>query len=320
MREPVSSTFKVRLWSGALFFVTCCLLVGMPRDHVLAATNESSAGCQGSSYHRFDFWIGDWAVSDVGSPVTVARARIDSILDGCVLREDYRGYDGHGGQSFTIYDASQRVWHQTWMTNGGSRLEIEGKFENGEMTLSGRNQQGEMVRGIWKPVKGEVRETALKSPDHGKTWLPWFDIIFRAATDTKGGSVTDDQEHDKQTVAALDSEYQDAVKRNDAAIMDRILADDFILITSSGRTYRKSELLDEAKSGRTIYEHQEDTDKTVRLWGDTAIVTAKLWEKGKDSGKPFEYRLWFSDVYRRTPDGWKYVFAQSAYRPEDKLQ
>jgi hypothetical protein len=33
---------------------------------------------------------------------------------------------------------------------------------------------------------------------------------------------------DAATVAALDTEYQAAVKRNDAATMDRILADDFV--------------------------------------------------------------------------------------------
>ena len=33
-------------------------------------------------------------------------------------------------------------------------------------------------------------------------------------------------------IAALDDEYQAAVKNNDAAVMDRILADDFILGTA----------------------------------------------------------------------------------------
>jgi hypothetical protein len=67
------------------------------------------------------------------------------------------------------------------------------------------------------------------------------------------------------------------------------------------------------------YKHQEDTEKIVRRWGDTAIVSAKLWEKGTENGKTFDYKLWFSDVYRRTPFGWRYVFAQSAYRPCESI-
>ncbi len=278
--------------------------------------------CKDPAYHQFDFWAGNWDVFDVGSPTKVAHARIDSILEGCVLREDYRDTGGHEGQSFTIYDASRKLWHQTWVTSDGVLLEIEGRFEHNEMVLSGKNQKGELVRGAWKPVNGEVREFAQKSADDGKTWNPWFDIMFRRAREipiTSSTAATDDATDERKIVAALDTEYQEAVKRNEAGTMDRILSDDFILVTSSGKTYTKSELLDEAKSGRMVYEHQEDTDKTVRLWGDTAVVTAKLWEKGTEGGKPFEYKLWFSDVYRRTPVGWRYVFAQSAYRPGDSI-
>ena len=117
---------------------------------------------------------------------------------------------------------------------------------------------------------------------------------------------------DEKAVAGLDTEYQAAVKRNDATTMDRILADDFVLVTGSGKVYNKADLLAEARSGRVVYEHQEDTAQTVRIWGDTAVVTAKLWEKGTDSGKAFDYTVWFSDTYVRTSTGWRYVFGQSS--------
>jgi ketosteroid isomerase-like protein len=123
---------------------------------------------------------------------------------------------------------------------------------------------------------------------------------------------------DRKVVTALDTEYQAAVKKNDAATMDRILADDFVLVTASGKTYTKADLLNVARGGRTAYEHQEDTMQTVRVWGDTAVVTAKLWEKGTDDGRPFDHVLWFSDTYVRTPSGWRYAFAQSAYCPYQK--
>jgi ketosteroid isomerase-like protein len=117
---------------------------------------------------------------------------------------------------------------------------------------------------------------------------------------------------DKQIVAALDTKYQAAVKQNDAATMDRLLADDFTLVTGSGKTYTKKDLLDEARSGQIHYEHQEDTDQTVRVWGDTAVVTAKLWEKGINQGKSFDKMVWFSDTYVRRPARWQYVFGQSS--------
>jgi ketosteroid isomerase-like protein len=117
---------------------------------------------------------------------------------------------------------------------------------------------------------------------------------------------------DRNLVAALDTQYQTAVKKNDASTMDRILADDFTLVTGSGKTYTKADLLEEARTGRIVYEHQEDREQMVRIWGDTAVVTAKLWEKGTEDGKPFDYTVWFSDTYVRTATGWRYVFGQSS--------
>lgn len=124
---------------------------------------------------------------------------------------------------------------------------------------------------------------------------------------------------DAKTVGALDTEYQAAVKINDAETMDRILADDFVVVTGSGRIYTKADLLKMARTKRIRYEHQEDTNKAVRVWGDTAVVTAILWSKGVDQGKPFDWHVWFSDTYVRTSSGWRYVHGQvSLPLPETK--
>ena len=116
---------------------------------------------------------------------------------------------------------------------------------------------------------------------------------------------------DRKIVADLDTRYQLAVKNSDAAAMDRILADDFVLVTGRGKTFTKADLLDETKSG-TVYEHQEELSQTVRVWGDTAVVTALLWAKGTRAGKSFDYKLWFSDTYVRTAAGWKYALGQAS--------
>jgi ketosteroid isomerase-like protein len=112
---------------------------------------------------------------------------------------------------------------------------------------------------------------------------------------------------DQHAVAALDAEYQLAVKNNDADTMARILSDDFVLIWGTGQTFTRADLLNKARTKQVLYEQNEETDKTVRVWGDNAIVTSKLWLKGVDNGKPFEWHVWFSDTYIRTPSGWRYV-------------
>jgi ketosteroid isomerase-like protein len=121
-------------------------------------------------------------------------------------------------------------------------------------------------------------------------------------------------EDDRAKVAALDTEYQAAVKRNDAETMGRILADDFVLVLGNGKTYTRADLLESARSGKVVYEQQDEDEGTqiVRVWGDTAVVTARLWIKGVNEGAPFDRRLWFSDTYVRTPGGWRYAFGQAS--------
>jgi len=118
-------------------------------------------------------------------------------------------------------------------------------------------------------------------------------------------------------IAALDTEYQAAVKANDAVTMDRILADDFILVTGRGKVFNKTDLINAAINKDAIYEYQDDSQQTVRVWGDTAVITALLYQKGTYKGEPFEDHLWFSDVYVRTPDGWKYALGQASIRMPD---
>ena len=159
--------------------------ISEPARILPAEPPQQQESCAAPVYHEFDFWIGDWDAFDVDKPsVVVARNRVSRILDGCVILEDYKGSNGSEGESFTIYDASRKVWHQTWVTNRGRLLVIEGNYRNGEMVMSGvdRTADGKQrhVRGIWKRVADGVRETAVTSTDGGKTWEPWFDMVFRA--------------------------------------------------------------------------------------------------------------------------------------------
>jgi len=121
-------------------------------------------------------------------------------------------------------------------------------------------------------------------------------------------------EEDAKTVAALDTKYQAAVKANDDATMDQILADDFVLVTGRGKVFNKADLLDSARKKEVTYERQDEEPGTqkVRVWRDTAVVTALLWIKSVQRGKPADYKLWFSDTYVRTPTGWRYVFGQAS--------
>jgi ketosteroid isomerase-like protein len=130
-----------------------------------------------------------------------------------------------------------------------------------------------------------------------------------------------DPAEDIAAVAALDTAYQAAVERNDAAAMAAILHEDMILVFGNGVVYTREDLLRDARMRSVVYEHQVEDEGTqsVRLYGDsTAIVTARLYIKGVNEGAPIEFRLWFSDTYVRTPAGWRYVFGQASMALPDQ--
>jgi ketosteroid isomerase-like protein len=146
-----------------------------------------------------------------------------------------------------------------------------------------------------------------------RTLIHWL-IATTLAAAFACHAATTSVELDQRTVAALDLEYQAAVKRNDAAVMDRIMHQDFVLILGSGKTVSRDELLQAAIDVAYAYERQDEIDatQTVRVWGDTAVVTALLWVKGVHGEEAFDRKLWFSDTYVRTPDGWKYALGQAS--------
>src|SRR5258706_14779175 len=100
---------------------------------------------------------------------------------------------------------------------------------------------------------------------------------------------TPEPEHDRQAVAELDSAYQAAVKRNDAAAMARILHPHMVLVVGSGGVSTGEDLLKSARDADAIHVHQEvvPATQTVREWGDTAAVNLAIWGRGNRHRRHF---------------------------------
>jgi len=120
---------------------------------------------------------------------------------------------------------------------------------------------------------------------------------------------------DEKIVAQLDRDYQYAVKMNDAATIERIHADDMILVTGRGAVFRGKDIEERARKRVATYEQQDEVEgsQKVRVWGDTAVVTALLWIKGSEEGRgSFDYKLWCSATYVRIGGRWRYAFGQAS--------
>lgn len=132
--------------------------------------------------HQFDFWIGEWDVTAGGG--NAGTNKIEPILGGCVLQENWKGAQGSEGKSFNFYNPETGKWHQKWVWKQGTSLDLEGGFENGKMSLQGhkKGNDGKTTRSriTWTPnADGTVRQLWESSSDGGKSWQVQFDGLYR---------------------------------------------------------------------------------------------------------------------------------------------
>jgi hypothetical protein len=166
----------------ALLAATVAITPARAQDS--AAPGKPAAPCAAPEFHQFDFWLGDWDAFDAAEPTKlVARNHVTPMLGGCAVREVYQQTDGLVGESFSTYDASRGRWHQSWVTNRGTLLLLDGALNGDRMTLTATQKSSagtaSLLRGVWYREGGAVRETVDRSTDGGKTWSPVFDILFR---------------------------------------------------------------------------------------------------------------------------------------------
>lgn len=164
------------------------LLAAVSASAMGSAQDSSRAppppACTAAEHRQFDFWLGEWEVTNPAGQV-VGQSRITSILDGCVLREEWDAARGGAGTSYNIYDAKTGRWHQTWVDRQGTLLLIEGGLDTaGAMVLqnSERRADGtaEANRITWTRLgPDEVRQRWDVSTDGGATWQTSFNGLYR---------------------------------------------------------------------------------------------------------------------------------------------
>ena len=100
-----------------------------------APAPAAGRACDAPVYRQFDFWLDRWIVTEQGKPA--GTNRIDRLLDGCALLENWVGAGASRGHSLTLYDVKRALWQQTWIDNSGAAVYLTGHFEHGQMVLSG---------------------------------------------------------------------------------------------------------------------------------------------------------------------------------------
>jgi hypothetical protein len=115
-------------------------------DAVFAQGSTSQRSpCTDQSYRALDFWLGEWRVESAGREV--GRNRITREQGGCVVVERWRSSASSEGMSMNFFSPTTGRWHQTWVDNGGTVLQLVGTVDSAAMIYRGetRTARGHFV-------------------------------------------------------------------------------------------------------------------------------------------------------------------------------
>ena len=148
-----------------------------------------------------------------------------------------------------------------------------------------------------------------KHATRARPWAAWL-ALCAASTVFAGEGV-------EQEIQRLDAELLAAMASHDVATVDRMLLDEFVLITSGGRVHGKKEILAEVGSPAVAFEANASREIHVRVRGDTAVLTGVLYQKGVQDGQAFDATVRYTDTWVRIGGEWRQLSGHaSRYTPE----
>ena len=135
-------------------------------------------------------------------------------------------------------------------------------------------------------------------------------VLFLASTLMAAAQSAPDAAADKSMILALESAWNQAEIHHDATAAASIMADTFISVDHHGVLETRAQYLAGIKDRSYQPEEIANSETTVYLYGDVAIVTSAYRTKGTDSGKPFVHHGRFTDTWVKLKGEWKCVADQ----------
>ena len=111
----------------------------------------------------------------------------------------------------------------------------------------------------------------------------------------------------EEEILKVEEAFADAIARNDLEAIGRFVSDDWIIINADGGIIDKDRFFEVIKSGALTHETMESDDMRVRVYGDSAVVTALTRSKGKFMEQEFNTHERSTDVFVRRKGQWRCV-------------
>ena len=105
-------------------------------------------------------------------------------------------------------------------------------------------------------------------------------------------------------VEAVDKQWREAELNNDAVAMEKLLSDDYVGVTASGRVLTKAQQLDRMRSRESDIKRLDLSDVKMKLAGNNvAIVTSTVDLDATLDGRHVHGQFRTIRVYQRGPGG-----------------
>jgi ketosteroid isomerase-like protein len=116
-------------------------------------------------------------------------------------------------------------------------------------------------------------------------------------------------------IIAMENLWNRAELDNDAAAVQLLLADDFVMTVAEGTVYNKAQIVASVADKSYRPEVLQSSDLVVHSYGNTAIVTGSYYEKGVDKGKAWERRGRFTDTWLNVGGRWQCIASHFSVKP-----
>src|SRR6267378_7100649 len=117
---------------------------------------------------------------------------------------------------------------------------------------------------------------------------------------------------DEQQILALHEAGDRALMSADLDTLARIFADDYVQHNESGQAFTKQDVLNDFRTGAIRYPSIVSTGRTIRVFGDMAVVNGSESDEVEVSGKRSAVRYVYLDVLLKRNGEWKLVTSQLA--------
>ena len=114
----------------------------------------------------------------------------------------------------------------------------------------------------------------------------------------------------EQQISALSDQMIQAQLKADTSYFEKHYADDATIVHGHGELSTKAEEIVDLRSGSLKYELNEVRERTIHVYGDTAVVAFLISYTGTVSGKPFRGDLRRTVVWVKQEGNWQIVAYQ----------